>query len=120
MDINRVVLTGRMAKDIEMRETQTGKKVGSFSIATNVAKDKAYFINCVAWGNTASIIEQYCKKGSKIGLEGRLQTRDYETVQGKRYVTEVVVDNITFLESRKEATQQSTPQFNIDPNDIPF
>ena len=120
MDINRVALTGRLTKDIDIRQTNSNKKVGSFTIAVNKAKDKADFINCIAWENTAELINQYCKKGYKIGVEGRLQTRQYDTDNGKRYITEIVVDNVAFLESRKEATQQSTPQFNIDPNDIPF
>ncbi len=120
MDINRVALTGRLTKDIEIRQTNSNKTVGSFTIAVNKSKDNVDFINCVAWGNTAVLINQYCKKGYKIGVEGRLQTRQYDSDNGKRYVTEVVVDNVAFLETRKVATESNTPQFNIDPNDLAF
>ena len=144
--INNVVLTGRLTKDIDLRYTQSGKAAGSFSLAvernfTNQQGQRdADFINCQAWGKTAETMANYTHKGSLIGVEGRIQTRNYENKQGQRvYVTEVIVTNFTFLESKKsqgqggQGYQQATNQGNqgqawgsgqsdidIDNGDLPF
>lgn len=118
--INRVVLTGRLTKDLELRQTQSGKSTVSFSLAVDRAfrKDgqpEADFINCVAWNRQAEAMAQYLHRGSLIGVDGRLQTRNYENQQGQRvYVTEVVVDNFTFLESRAQS-QQAAATYNPNP-----
>ena len=106
--INRVVLVGRITKDPDLRKTQSGKSVVSFTIARNrrvpSQGQDADFINCVAWNKTADFMAQYVKKGALLGLEGRIQTRSYDDRDGKRvYVTEVVADNVQFLESKKQA-----------------
>lgn len=106
--INRVVLVGRITKDPELRKTQSGTSVVSFTIACNrrvpSQGQDADFINCVAWNKTADFMTQYVKKGALLGLEGRIQTRNYDDKDGKRvYVTEVVVDSVQFLESKKQA-----------------
>ena len=106
--INRVVLVGRITKDPELRKTQSGTSVVSFTIACNrrvpSQGQDADFINCVAWGKTADFMAQYAKKGALLGLEGRIQTRSYDDKDGKRvYVTEVVADSVQFLESKKQA-----------------
>ncbi len=105
--INRVVLVGRLTKDVEVRKTQTGLSVASFTIACNRRmaaagqERQADFINCVAWRQTADFLGQYAKKGALVGVEGRIQTRNYEGTDGKRvYVTEVVGDSCQLLESR--------------------
>lgn len=110
--INRVVLTGRLTKDLELRQTQSGKSTVSFSLAVDRAfrKDgqpEADFIQCVAWNRQAEAMAQYLHRGSLIGIDGRLQTRSYDNKQGQRvYVTEVMVDSFTFLEPRNQAQAQ--------------
>lgn len=117
--INNVTLTGRLTKDPALRATGTGKSVANFTLAVDrTYKDAsgeygADFINCVAWGQTAEIIQEYLNKGSLIGVEGRIQTRQYENNEGNTvFVTEIVVSNVTFLESKKQAqaNQQQTQQ----------
>lgn len=102
--INRVVLVGRITKDLELKKTQNGTSVVSFTCAVNrrfQQEQAADFINCVAWNKTAEFISQYGRKGSLVGLEGRIQTRNYEDATGRRvYVTEVVCDSIQLLESK--------------------
>lgn len=108
--INRVVLIGRLTKDVELKYTQSGKAVGSFSIAVQRAFKNANgdresdFINCVVWGKTAENFANFTGKGALTAVEGRLATRNYENNQGQRvYVTEVNVDNFSLLESKAEA-----------------
>lgn len=105
--INTVALVGRLAKDPDLRTTTSGTGVATFTLAVNRDfKDangnrEADFINCVAWRKTAEILANYAKKGSLIGLIGRIQTRSYENQQGNRvFVTEVVVERFNLLESR--------------------
>lgn len=100
---------GRLTKDPEVRYTQSGKAVCGFTVACNRrhAKDSnqptADFVSCVAWEKTAEIIGQYCHKGSKVAVEGPIQTRSYEAQDGsKRYVTEVVVRDIEFMGDKKD------------------
>lgn len=115
--INRVVLVGRITKDAMLRKTQNGTSVVSFTIACNrrVASQgqEADFINCVAWNRTADFMAQYVRKGAMLGVEGRIQTRNYDDKDGKRvYVTEVVAENVQFLESKKDSVNQA----NMVPN----
>lgn len=114
--INTVVLSGRLTKDPELKETNSGKKVISFNLAVNRRfqneEQQADFIPCVAWNKTAEVIAQYCSKGSQIGIEGRLQQRSYENSQGQKvYVIEVLCNQVTFLESKKESQGQQIPQY---------
>ena len=128
--INRVVLVGRLTKDPELRKTQSGTSVVSFSLAVNrrvqtPGQPDADFINCVAWNRLADLMCQYLHRGSLIGVEGRIQTRNYENNQGQRvYVTEVVEDNVQFLEPKNTQHAQSNaygantyaqPQAAMDP-----
>lgn len=108
--INRVVLVGRLTRDPDLRSTSNGRSVASFTLAVNRAftnaqgEREADFINCVIWGKSAEVLSQYTHKGSLIGVEGRIQTRNYDNNEGQRvYVTEVVADNFSFLESRSQA-----------------
>lgn len=107
MDLNKVMLIGNVVRDPEIRTTPGGQTVASFSIATNrVWKDKegqqqkkAEFHNIVAWRRLAEIVGQYIKKGSKIYLEGRLETRSWDDQNAiKRYRTEVIADNLIMLD----------------------
>ena len=115
--INRVILVGRLTRDPELRKTQNGTSVVSFSLAVNrrvqtPGQPDADFINCVAWNRLADLMCQYLHRGSLIGVEGRIQTRNYDNNQGQRvYVTEVVADNVQFLEPKNAAhsSQPSNP-----------
>ena len=113
--INRVVLTGRMTKDPELKNTQSGTPVLAFTLAVdrNFKKEgqpEADFIQCVAWNRQAEAMAQYLHRGSLIGIDGRLQTRSYDNKQGQRvYIIEVVVESLTFLESRQQAQQPWSP-----------
>lgn len=101
--INRVVLSGRLTKDPELRYTPSGVAVATFTLAVNrqftngQGEREADFINIVAWRQLAELCANYLKKGQHSVLDGRLQTRSYENTEGKRvYVTEVVADNVEF------------------------
>lgn len=120
--INRVVLVGRLTRDVDLRYTQAGVAVASFTLAvdrnyTNQAGTRdADFINCVIWRKSAETLANYAHKGSLIGLEGRLQSRSYENQQGQRvYVTEVIVDNFSLLESRAVSQQRNSGMNNQPP-----
>lgn len=119
--INNVTLVGRLTKDVELRYTPSNVAVGTFTLAVNRAfkndsgEREADFINCVIWRKGAETLANYAKKGSQIGITGRIQTRNYENQQGQRvYVTEVVAENFTLLDSRNSNQQQSqqTPNFS--------
>lgn len=105
--LNRVVLVGRLTRDPELRYTPNGTAVANFNIAVNrpfsnqEGNREADFINGVVWRRPAENLANYMKKGSLIGVDGRIQTRNYEGQDGKRvYVTEVVADSIQFLETK--------------------
>lgn len=105
--INTVVLTGRLTKDIELRRTTSGKTCTSFTLAVNRNREETDFINCVAWDKVAELLERYTRKGFQIGVEGRIQTRNYDDRNGKKvYVTEVLVNSISFLEPIKSDTSE--------------
>ena len=126
MSINRVVLTGRLTKDVELRATPSGNNVASFTIAVdgfgrdqnNNPVNQASFINCVAWNQQAKFLSTYCKKGSLVALEGRLQSRSYDRKDGtKAYVTEVIVDRIENLSPKDAATTSANEGFSIQENE---
>ena len=118
------MLVGRLTKDVELKYTQNGKAVANFTIAVNrpfknaQGETDADFIMCQSWGKQAENLANYMGKGSQIGVDGRIQTRNYEGQDGKRvYVTEVVADNIQFLESRKtQSNQQNNQQQQNQPS----
>ena len=118
--INRVVLVGRLTKDVEVRKTQSGLSVASFTVAcdrrgvrSNDGSQSADFINCVAWRQSADFLGQYAHKGAMVGVEGRIQTRTYDDAQGTRhYVTEVVCDNVSLLESRAQSQSRAQNNYN--------
>ncbi|WP_413628023.1 single-stranded DNA-binding protein [Fructilactobacillus vespulae] len=125
--INTVVLTGRLTRDVDLRYTQSGAAVGTFTLAvdrrfTSANGDReADFVNCVIWRKSAENLANFVHKGTLIGVEGRLQTRNYENKQGQRvYVTEVVVENFTFLEPRQNGSQGGNNAGNQAPQQNPF
>lgn len=113
--MNKVILIGRLARDPEMRTTPSGVATTSFTIAVqrnyaNAQGDReADFISCVAWRKQAENIAKYCSKGSQVAVEGRIQTRNYDAQDGtKRYVTEVIADNVSFLGGRSTSSESSS------------
>jgi single-strand DNA-binding protein len=109
MDLNKAMIIGNITRDPETRSTANGQPVTSFSVATNLTwtdqsgqkQQKAEFHNIVAWRKLAEICGQYLKKGSKVYIEGRLQTSDWTGQDGnKRYKTEIVADNMIMLDSK--------------------
>lgn len=118
--INRTVLVGRLTRDPELRYTQGGTAVASFTLAVNrqftnsQGEREADFINCVIWRKAAENFVNFTNKGSLVGIDGRLQTRNYENKQGQRvYVTEVVAENFSLLESKNVNSSDNT---NNNPN----
>lgn len=137
--MNKVSLIGRLTKDIELRYTaNTQKAMAKFTLAVNRLKreDGADFINCIAWGKTAEIMEKYVKKGHLIGITGRIHTGSYEKDGHKVYTTDVMVEGMEFLERREKEsnpapkpTPEPTPEpveeeipegFEYLEDDIPF
>ena len=121
--INNAVLVGRLTKDVNLRTTQNGTMVGAFTLAVDrTTKDQngnrqADFINCVVWNSKYSKMAEnlaaYAHKGSLIGVQGRIQTRNYDNKSGNRvYVTEVKVDSFSLLESRQAANDYQQGQFS--------
>lgn len=115
--MNKVCLTGRITKNIELKYKQNNVAITSFNLAvTRKFKNQngeyeSDFINCIAYKSTAELLNKYVKKGDLLGIEGRIQTRNYEDKDGKRvYVTEVIVDSIDFLQSRKDESKQKTTE----------
>ncbi len=131
--MNKVILIGRLSRDPELRTTPSNLSVATFSLAVsrpfspqNGGSPETDFINCVVWRRQAENLARYCHKGSQIAIEGRIQSRSYNAQDGsKRYVTEVMCDNITFLGSKDSNQGGSTfePQNNNNnfggSNDIP-
>lgn len=118
--MNKALLIGRLTRDPELRSTSTGRNVCQFSIAVNRnftnanGEREADFINCVVWDKQAENLVKYQKKGNQIAVDGRIQTRNYEDKDGKRvYVTEILTNNISFLDSK--GTNTSSNDFNSLP-----
>ncbi|GGB63725.1 single-stranded DNA-binding protein 3 [Lentibacillus populi] len=123
--INAVTLVGRLTKDVDLRYTQSGKAVGNFTLAVNrpfknaQGEQEADFINCTSWGKQAENLANYMKKGSQVGIVGRIQTRNYENNEGRKvFVTEVIAEQAAFLESKSNEQKTEKPS-NEQPNN-PF
>ena len=137
-DLNRVILIGRLVRDHEVRYTQSGTAACNFSIVSNYSyaqsgekKEQASFFNCIAWAKLGETINQYCKKGHRVGVEGRLRQRSWEDQNGnKRSTVEIVVNEVQFLTPKSsgkvdEAAGKVEEAFSEVPdpfsdNDIPF
>ncbi|WP_034765212.1 single-stranded DNA-binding protein [Rossellomorea vietnamensis] len=124
--INQVTLVGRLTKDPEARKTLEGKSVLSVTIAVNrpyknqQGQIDSDFVLCTIWNRAAENTEKYCRKGSVVGVTGRIQTRYFENDQGKRtYITEVVAENIRFLDS-KQASPVTPEPSKKEPIELPF
>lgn len=132
--MNAVVLVGRTTKDIELRRTGSGTAVASFTLAVNrdfktQDEQDADFIQCVAWKKTAELLEQYVHKGDRIAVSGSIRTRNYTGNDGRKvYVTEVLANNVEFLETKKSSEQSNynnnsyghTDLDNFNDTELPF
>ena len=123
--MNKVILIGRNTKDVELKTTPSGTSVAEFSVAVKRAfknangESESDFFNCIAFSKLAETISKYVRKGDQVGIDGRLQTRNYTNKDGKKvYVTEIIVENVEFLQTKKS----DEPKLEeIDPeDDIPF
>lgn len=111
LDLNEVNLLGRITSEVEVKETPSGNKVTNFSVATNErftdkqgeVKEMTTFHNVVIWGKLAEILESYARKGSRVFLKGKIQTRSWDADDGtKRYKTEILGSNVILLDSKKD------------------
>ena len=133
--VNKVILVGNLGKDPELRYTNSGVAVATFSIATNESwkdpdgnlQERTQWHNIVAWRKLAEICGEYLKKGNKVYVEGRLQHRNYDDKNGvKRYVSEIVLDEMVMLDSKgTTASLEQTPppqegQQADKADDLPF
>jgi single-strand DNA-binding protein len=115
--MNKVFLIGRLTKDPELKYLPNNTPVANFTVAINrtfenqSGERQTDFINIVVWRKQAENVKKYISKGSLIGIDGKIQTRSYDNQEGKKvYVTEVVADNVQFLESKNQRTQNVSPQ----------
>ena len=126
--MNKVVLLGRLTKDIEIKQAGT-TDVARFTLAVNrpFKKDETDFLNCVAFGKTAETLEKYVKKGHQLAVHGRIQVSNYEKDGEKRYSTDIVVEGFDFISAghKEETTPNKNNSFGaelepIDNEDMPF
>lgn len=126
--MNKVILIGNITKDIELRQSNSGKFVVEFSVAINNGKDQqgnelpADFVNCTAWNKTAEVLSKYATKGTKVGIEGAMKTQTWTDQQGNnRYKTYVLVDRVELLsrpqqqQNPAQVANQYEPQYNQPP-----
>ena len=125
--MNKIILVGRLTKDPEVRSTSAGFQTANFTVAVSrnfKNKDGNYdadFLPCVAFRQTADFISKFFKKGNMICLDGRVQTRNYDAADGsKRYVTEVVVENVEFVGGKNDSTSSSNTDFVDEPSVAPI
>lgn len=119
--MNKAILVGRLTKDPELKTTGSGVSVCSFTLAINrrfknaEGNYDADFINCVAWRQQAEFISKYFSKGRMVGICGSIQTRTYDREDGQRvYVTEVVADEVSFVDSKSQTDGVSAPSANTN------
>ena len=136
LNLNKVVLAGRLTADVELKQTPSGVSVCSFTLAINRKYSKeggqqqTDFIQCQAWRNTAEFIARYFKKGSALCISGSIQTRSWtDSNNQKRYATEVVAEEAMFVDGKNDSQGAEAPSFNYEaPNyteqspddDLPF
>lgn len=128
MNLNKAMIIGNLTRDPEVRTTTNGTSVTSFGVATNFIwtdangqrQEKAEFHNVVAWRKLAEICGQYLHKGSKVYIEGRLQTRSWDDQSGnKRYITEIVADNMIMLDSKGSSSASANSPAPQPEEDVP-
>lgn len=118
--MNNICLVGRLTTDLEIKQSNN-KKYGKFTLAVNrlLKKNEADFINCTAFGKTAETLQKYCKKGHRIGVQGRIHTSTFEKNGEKRNGYTIIVENFYFLQDKKTETSNSSSN-EIDDDEFPF
>ena len=112
--MNLVVVSGRMARDPELRYTSGGKAYTNFTLAVQKTKDEAEFIDCVAWEKTAETIAEYFRKGNRILIQGRLSVNSYEQNGEKRKFTRVLANTFEFIDSKNSGNSQNNSRSRYD------
>lgn len=117
--LNSVAMTGRLTRDVELRYTQSGTAVGSFTLAVDrqfkskSGERETDFVNCQVWRKSAENFANFTHKGALVGIQGRIQTRTYDDKNGNKvFVTEVIVDNFALLEPKQTSQSNGSPQRN--------
>lgn len=125
--MNSVVLIGRLTRDVELRFTNTNKAVANFTLAVDRTfnKDEVDFFSIQVWGKNAENVANYLSKGSQAAIRGRIQNRSYEKDGQKKYITEIVADEVQFLSNNKSegAKKQDEVEFRMlddDNSELPF
>lgn len=130
--MNKIIINGRLTKDVEVKATQNNTKIANVSVAVRRNYKNAEgvyesdFFNCVAFGNQAEFLEKYFKKGQEILISGHLQNRSWETESGeKRYATDIVIETVDFIGTKQNNTSEleNKPEVEIkeeDNSDLPF
>lgn len=127
--INRAILIGNLTKDVEMSTTNSGKNVARFTIAVSRryanadGERETDFLNIVVWNTLAENCAKYLQKGSKVAVTGAIQTRSYESEEGKRYITEIIADEVEFVGAKKEQDNQAEAEPKMEPindDNLPF
>ena len=115
--LNSVAMTGRLTRDVDLRYTQSGTAVGSFTLAVDrqfkskSGERETDFVNCQVWRKSAENFTNFTHKGALVGVQGRIQTRTYDDKDGKKvFVTEVIVDNFALLEPKQTSHNNGSPQ----------
>ena len=123
--MNKVFLIGRLVRDPELRYTGSNTAVATFSLAVNRnftsanGERETDFINIVVWRKQAENVKNYIKQGSQVAIDGRIQTRSYDGEDGKkRYITEVVADNVQFLDTKSSRNEAPAVEDNVNPYDF--
>ncbi len=122
--INKVVLVGRLTKDVEVRKTTTGISTANFTLACNRRGRSengptADFINCVVWRQGADFLGTYAHKGDVVAVDGRITTRNYEGQNGRVYVTEVTAENVQLISSRRSNYESESVERTVSYDDRP-
>lgn len=122
--MNRTILIGRLTKDIDVRSSQSGTSVAKFTVAVDrrTKEKETDFINCTAFGKTAEVLQKYVRKGHRIGIVGHIQTGSYEKDGHKVYTTDVIVDEIEFLEKKDDSSPviKEDEFADVSSTDLPF
>ena len=128
--INQVIIAGRLVREVSFKVTEGGLEIANFTLAVNrIKKGETDFLNCVAFGKTATAAANYTKKGQLISVIGEIQTRNYEKDGKKIYITEIIANRVQFLEFKGTDQDTSSEQQNntpdpfaveVDPDSLPF
>ena len=118
--LNQIVIVGRLVKDPELRETDSGKKVTNITLAVPRSYKNANgeyetdYINCTLWNQIATNTVEYCRKGDMLGVKGRIETSSYEKDGERKYKTNVIAERVTFLSTSQEKTEEKSEDQEIN------